>query len=935
MMKRAFRDIKKRLYLEWRPLLYIAVSLIFLTALLLFYPVSISMPCSRTDWLISSAFLIIILPFGILFYKALKKENVWCSYSWAYYFFGVLAFIPLSYYKADLKLFIIIWLSLCISLLRFLRWKVSKIKFNEKWIFTPDSVSKNDDKFDFKISSEQIAEKIIKDDSVLNVYLLDGSQGYGKSSYARMVVESLGNPQDVLYTYVSLTETNEENDLSKLFEERWETTLEERYPKICSGCLDGIADIIRIPETRLSLKDLFGIFKYIDLPINKTKAIGNNLESKVVKDCSEKNARLFRCVPKIYEKVWAIVFDEVDRALPKEIYRLIEIVERFKYLEDGGFPVKLRFFICVSRDKLYDLLTEVKETDDRPLAGLIDDFFGFAKSPDSILVLPTVPFVKRREFIRALLKDIYNYNNDEGLYENTKDFIRRTPDPTQQWLNPVESLQFAINLLANATPRVAKKCINSAFSFSKSFFNKRDVEYRSNIIRFSDLILMEYIKIKYSFLFDFMNQTIEELLSMQKRSIFQMNFIDKQKVSQRISAASGETVISRNPKEILHDWVKEVCPNAKEEDLAISIQILSSVAFCYIEYCAVNFQQSLAEDSLSYKRNLDEYLRLSSVNNKYERFDKLYLEHKATKGADIGIFERLVTSQDLIDYALTICRIKDASVVVLLNTAKELWRRLKSNEIKFVKHEYSGVSLRKDAVLRIPLLLYLVLEDKLRNIDKDNEGQEAIELFIDILKSSEVEVGLKIALLEYIKSTDVIGKPFSHEMLILFYQDLLKTKYAEKIKAAYKYVFEEFDKKYIDDGKNIYESEEDVFYVLFHIWSGRVDKEKINKIHDVVQKGLDANFEVIQQLWKLLTDENGAKPLPGQHILAPNLNSVALYIQLDKLIEITKKVIKDDRELLQKASYYEKLLGAGKANDLLVVSENKATLRRFIDDLSK
>lgn len=929
--KKSFKDIQERFPLEWKPVLCIFSGVVIVTTFFLIYPVNIFVPCCLVDRLILLSFLMILLPFGVLFYKEFKKENIWCVYSWAYYFLGLLAFIPISCYfcykihfnfRVNFDLFLIVWLLLCVCLLRLIRWRASKIDFSADWLFASDSASKKEDKFDFKISAESVADKIIDDDSMLKVYLLDGSQGHGKSSYSRMIVESLGEPKDVLYTYVSLTETNEENDLAKLFEERWDKTLAERYPKINSGCFDGLADIIRIPETRFSLKDLFAIFKPIDFPVNKTRAIEIEGRSSKSKYCSAKNSRLFRCVSKIYEKVWVIVFDEVDRALPREIYRLIEIIERFKYLENGCFPVKLRFIICASREKLKELLEGVEDTNDKPLAGLIRDFFDL-KNPDTVFSLPIVSFERRRQFVRENLKNIYKNGEEQEIYAKTADYIEIV-DTTREWLKPVESLQFTINLLANESPRVARKCINSAFFRSKLFLER---------IRFSDLVLMEYIRTKYSFLFDFMGETIKELFSMSEGNILKMNFRDRQRLKHQISSASGGLGSSNNPKDMLNDWIKEVCPSVKEQDLDSAIQVFSAVSFCYIEYCVNNFQRYFSENSLSYKWNLDRYLKLSAARNEeYERFDILYSKHKGVVG---DIFKELSSSDDLIRYALAVCRIEDVPARVLLETAKELWHRLKLKKIKFVRHDYSGASLRKDAIARIPLLLYLILKGKWKDAD-NSDVKEATELFIEVLHSPDVEIGLKIGLLEYIWSAkDVHERPFALEMTVLFYQHLLNTQYSDKIKDAYRYVFKEFDKKYLDDKNNIYELEENAFYVLFHAWSGRVDEKEINKIHAVAQKGIDANPEAIQQLWKLLTDENGGRPLSGQHILHPNSNRVSLYIHLDKLIEITKIVMKDDRELLQKVAYYEKSLGVGERNDLLVVSENKATLRRFIDDLLK
>ena len=58
----------------------------------------------------------------------------------------------------------------------------------------------------------------------VHVAAIWGDPGTGKSSYLRMIIESF-NPAEVLYTYVSLTEVNEEKGFSKLFADRWISTI--------------------------------------------------------------------------------------------------------------------------------------------------------------------------------------------------------------------------------------------------------------------------------------------------------------------------------------------------------------------------------------------------------------------------------------------------------------------------------------------------------------------------------------------------------------------------------------------------------------------------------------------------------------------------------------------------------------------------------------
>ncbi len=90
--------------------------------------------------------------------------------------------------------------------------------------FAAGSVGIADDKLNFKKTAEHTAKGISGLKNYINVARIYGILGSGKSSYIRMVIEYLDN-NSTLYTYISLTETNEAKDFSSLFAERWLETL--------------------------------------------------------------------------------------------------------------------------------------------------------------------------------------------------------------------------------------------------------------------------------------------------------------------------------------------------------------------------------------------------------------------------------------------------------------------------------------------------------------------------------------------------------------------------------------------------------------------------------------------------------------------------------------------------------------------------------------
>ena len=108
-----------------------------------------------------------------------------------------------------------------------------------------------DDELDFEKSAKSFAKSIEDQEKHISVVSLNGGLGEGKSSYLRMAIEQLhdGDVNKYLYTYISLTEANEEDAFSKLFADRWFGTLNERYP------------MLRIAKSRKLLKSIAGELK--------------------------------------------------------------------------------------------------------------------------------------------------------------------------------------------------------------------------------------------------------------------------------------------------------------------------------------------------------------------------------------------------------------------------------------------------------------------------------------------------------------------------------------------------------------------------------------------------------------------------------------------------------------------------------------------------
>jgi len=121
----------------------------------------------------------------------------------------------------------------------------------------------------------------------------------------------------------------------------------------------------------------------------------------------------------------------------------------------------------------------------------------------------------------------------------------------------------------------------------------------------------------------------------------------------------------------------------------------------------------------------------------------------------------------------------------------------------------------------------------------------------------------------------------------------------------------EFDKLFIDQGKDIYESVENFFYVLYQTWDGETDSKQLLNIKKVSSNKLATHPDAINKWWnefyydsnaetfdEILEDVKGAR----WHHLNKHID---VYISLSDLIAATKKAKGLSKDVLQKAKWWE------------------------------
>ncbi len=268
------------------------------------------------------------------------------------------------------------------------------------------------------------------------------------------------------------------------------------------------------------------------------------------------------------------MIDEIERAQFEEIYRLVEIIERFRNEGRSGLPIRLVFLLCLSESDLEKYL-DTFSTSDTKAYSLRTFFYQDPKSIAYKVFLPPVDPVKKINFVIDLIKKIIT---NQELNVAHKDLDPNTiSSPEDKFLDYKKALEYTIALLSENTPREIKRTINSLDFFYGSYKNTKGI-LSKNAIRFSDIVLLEYIKIKYPYLIDFFRNTIHILINESEGGV---------------SRGQVNTYfLRRNFEErnfSLIDWVEEFKKSKMSEvEKQDILKLIGLVAHSYVDFFKKN-----------------------------------------------------------------------------------------------------------------------------------------------------------------------------------------------------------------------------------------------------------------------------------------------------------------------------------------------------------
>ena len=763
--------------------------------------------------------------------KILRKQKIRNRPSWVAFIYSGLSISPLcfiyiySHIYGGNRLFFLSGVILCIGCyFIYLKISPSDISYKETQ-FPPGTVGLQYDNLGFKDKAKKIASEISKAQGNISVIQVDGGLGEGKSSFSRMVIECM-DYKKTLFTYISLTETNKSDDLNKLFYERWVKTIDSRYPKIsnCSSINGAISSILRGDDNSL------GAFILKIFPTSTPLFSSKKIDKRI--------SEIFEGVTEFDEKRWIILFDEIDRATLDEVYRLIEIIERFKHLNQYILPIKITFILAVS---LQELLSTCKESGNTETACIIRKFFENHKNIDIYENVPPVSIRKKEAFIIDKYKSLKGTENIIGLNDLDLDNLPTEYEiKTDNFISDhKEALGFITRKLIRETPRVIEKTFFELYFTLEEISAISDENIRYNV-RLADILGFSFMKVKYPSLVTFIKNTINNI-----RPSFQEYDIDN-------IFNHGNWSNFKNVGEIIKNYIKDF----PDKDIPETTELINFINSGYRDRI-INAQKETIEynddyiKSLHYWYNLWVFIYGGEKNESYFRTASLFRELYNDKNIGDITYADLYNLSDYY-FAQRITFIEKIDVFILfkiINSAKD--KEISINDADSLADQFTRH------------IINLIREKK-----------KIKEFIKEFLTSDKFSFCSKFSLIDIL-----IKKGIKDEILDKYITD----------------TFDHFYEKYINNKENIFNHENNFIFALNQWWSGDADNlSEINNIREIINRDIKGNIKGISVLLSRIPDNPAMGGLDWEDV-----KNLSLFLDPESLLKYAIE-IEDNLSLKEK-----------------------------------
>jgi hypothetical protein len=820
-----------------------------------------------------------------------------------YVFYGLLLYISLTDIDFLSRVLILIT-SVLVALIYIVLYFYNRSRrariLNATFEYANTTIGTEDDLLDFARAAKNFRSGTETLNQPVQVIGITGGMGEGKSTYWRMIAEGL-DKEKTLHTYISLTETNSTNDFSKLFSERWFETLKERYAFALSPSYSEESRLYRVlrdtgsgwlrlvAEAILTLN--IGLFR----TLTKSKDISYMFsEKRSGRYVEAAVAKVFNNIPELYEDRWFIVVDELERSPIAEVYRLIEVIERFRQFGKDGVPIQIIFVICYDASHFGNI-----DIDDEKV-GLVKNFLTNTnrKSVDIVQKVPNPNLNRRIQLITDKLKSIIpkkvllntNYTFLDSLYDVEKDdFLDIRPEfgVYKKEYSFKETFDFLVLRMTSLPIRSTVRLITQQLKFFISALSNDKDEWLLNV-NLSTFMAYEYIRLARPEFIPFIEASqsrfdpdLKSFYTLGQAFLggFNEEEAKKRPIKEKILAATGIDVSLLSDEQI----------KAMFDELDILLPVVS-------QYLQEGGSDPYENNVVKYSGTLSDPDTLKWIiafskgeQTNFGRYTKLF-DQIASRNLETTDFK---DAQDLVDFS-GFTRNRVGYTLKTSNKSLAIANTI-YNYTTTVKGLVDPSSIQEGSSLLDSLTYEFVFqlhETAFGEVPEENK-KAAADLFDEFMHNPVIKFEAKLIALDAFLKRD--GSGFDRVRLREEVFDLYRGEdYFIKL---YNELRTEIGVRY---GKpkspiNIYNQEGNIFYVQYQFWSGVLEDPFLQDMRAMAKRGLTTNARGLLVLWNVYPYENGWKTyndmLKSHDISASFFDPSrrGMYLKLEELLSYTRK----------------------------------------------
>lgn len=773
--------------------------------------------------------------------------------------------------------------------------------------FAYDAVGEGDDGLNFQSHVDGFIKSLDSLEDCVSVVSLFGDLGHGKSSFLRMAVEKM-DANEFLYTYISLTETNEAKDFGQLFAERWRETLSESYPIIDTTSASNMLRPILRDVTKDFFSSVFGFVEQFNRQIIPTEIVFRHTLNKNddEKYLDKDTAKMFGNVDAFSEKRWIVVIDELERAKREEIFRTIEIIERFKTLGSKGLPIQIVFVICTSEKDLKDLLLE---NPGEPSKQINDFFFTNPKTFSNYEFIPYPSWEKMIKYIQVSLLKVRKDKRLKSLFDKHEKQSQKLRFP-QTTLSQIESdrlnkklsqeevIDIVTILMANESPRLVKKVVDDLAFVTLRLSVTSMMSDELLPFPFSHMLLLSFIRVKYPELFVFLHETVDDVFRTTQDKVNENMF---------------KSIVDRDKKTSFEEWFKTVRGNsAQQYNWGLFEKLIAMASYEYLDYLKKE-QKDYLEDYINLKYipyGLLRYLRAIEGLQLPEDADFIVYLKKYQAGKSLKTIVQ--NSDQLYLIARNSRRLYSLKSEFHVAVSSEILERMVDGRLVIEPRE-----IRDSIYSHLTYEFLFHLNEAVKKTKSNNKKKrlqmikKVGELLTAFFKSEKISLGSKFILLNsLLKESRSAEIHWELDNLIKEMEDAKVFSVQEIVDLSLNH----FKSKYIDSKAVIYENEENYYYVMYQYWTGdKTDEKSISIIRAIAKRGLERFPDVIEQFWDSLPydESSDIEDIFTDDYLWHHSENLQPYLKVSTLVDKSTKTSITDKELLKKIDYWKRNLIKG------------------------